>query len=125
MASKGFYGVTGLPPATARAPLGDQAGAFVEFLVRAGRDEVVQGQFERRGYGGDGEKGRGRDPAGLDLAEGVDGDPAARGDVDHGPVAARHAQQLTEPAATFTIRTGQRRSNHERDNSTGITITRG
>jgi hypothetical protein len=125
MASKGFHAVPALAPATARAPLGAQAGSFVELLVRAGGDEVVQGQLERRGHGGDGEERRGRDPAGLDLAEGVDGDPAARGDVDHGPLAARRAQQLTEPAAAFTIPTGQRRSNHDCDNSTGITITRG
>ena len=92
MASKGFHGVTGVRPAIVRAPLGDQAGVFVALLVRAGGDEVVQGQVERRGHGGDGEEGRGRDPAGLDLAEGVDGDPAARGDLDHGSVAASGAQ---------------------------------
>ena len=61
--------------------------AAIGFLTRqrrrglAGGDELVEGDAERFGEGGDGEQGRGGDAAGLDLADGLGRQPGRGGDI--------------------------------------------
>jgi hypothetical protein len=76
--------------------------------------QPFQAEFQGVGQRGDGEEGRRRDPAGLDLAEGLGGDPGPDGDVQHAAVTAGGAQQPAETFAAFPLGRGQRHSHHPR-----------
>jgi len=79
---------------------------------RALPDDVLQRQPEGGGQRGHGEERRGRDAAGLDLAQRLRGNAGHRGDLGHAARPAGLAEQGAEPLPAGAIVLTERRADH-------------
>ncbi len=85
--------------------------------------EVGKAKVEGGGDRHNGEERWRWHPAGFDLAQRLDRDASGGGDLDHAAPLAGLTQHGAELPAPLALLRRQHRSHHDRDNSTGITIT--